>query len=508
MGRPPSDARREAAENTLLTGLRGRLTVDLVDNGDRHMLVIISDLHFEEEESDFLTDGEGERPYFSRDLFHRNTRAEAFRRFTGWLAGEARRSGAERMDLVLAGDIFDLHRTTLWFRDDPDGVRPYVSSANIDGALEDKVLTILAAVAAEKEVDDSLEIFRLLANGSYLDDPGGPERKFPAEVTLHYIPGNHDRLANATPDIRKEVRRLLGLNEGAAVFPRVLQFEDPHVLVRHGHEYDRYNFSVDYSDEDLPTQLPDHEYDDPAFGDFITAEVAARLPSLFREEYPDADILDDEALSTLYLRLLRFDDLRPQSALLDFLLNVQKISELGLSHEDIWQKLVPIARVLLEDIYQHEFLRDWLDKLEKSWQPDPIDAVQLFLDSGVWRRWTPLRLVKTLQNLSNAVATGRDETSGPERFAAREQAVLAGASRFVVAGHTHKPQVELLAADTEGGRFYVNTGTWRNRIFSTRERTGFGRLKGRTYGIFYRSGEREGALEESFDYWEGTYRMG
>jgi len=263
------------------------------------------------------------------------------------------------------------------------------------------------------------------------------------------------------------------------------------------------------SDKDLPTQVPENEYDDSAFGDFITVEVASRLPSLFRGEYPDHDILGSEALSTLYLRLLRFDDLRPQSALLDFLLSIRRAPELGLSQEDIWEKLAPIAKNLLNDLSKHEVLRDWLDRLERRWRPDPIDALQLFLRSRVWERWMPLGSLKTIQKfIDDAAIAERNKTSGPERFAAREEVVRMGSSRFVVAGHTHKPKVELLAPDAEGERYYVNTGTWRNRIFSTQERTGFGRLKGRTYVIFYGPGEREGALQESFDYWEGTYRMG
>ncbi len=28
------------------------------------------------------------------------------------------------------------------------------------------------------------------------------EREFPVEVSIHFLPGNHDRLANATPAIR------------------------------------------------------------------------------------------------------------------------------------------------------------------------------------------------------------------------------------------------------------------------------------------------------------------
>jgi UDP-2,3-diacylglucosamine pyrophosphatase LpxH len=473
------------------------------------VLVVISDLHFEEEQSDFLSDGGGERPYFSRNLFRRNTSAEAYRRLTAWLAAEARRSQARHVDLVLAGDVFDLHRTSLWFRDNSDNVRPYVSSTDVGAALENKVLGILDATAAEEEVKDSLEIFRLFANGRYRESPDGPEQEFPAEVALHYIPGNHDRLANATTSIRNQVRTLLGLDGGGTAFPHVVHFEDPHVFVRHGHEYDRYNFSADYGNRDLPTEVPDHEYDDSAFGDFITVEVASRLPSLFREQYPDDDILESEALSTLYLRLLRFDDLRPQSALLDFLLNIRTASELGLSQEDIWEKLAPIAKNLLNDLSNHEVLKNWLDRLERRWRPDPIDALQLFLRSRGWEHGTPLWSLKIIQKfIDDAAIAERNKTSGPERFAAREEAVLRGSSRFVVAGHTHKPQVELLAADAEGDRYYVNTGTWRNRILSTQERTRFGRLKGRTYVIFYGSGERQGALEESFDYWEGTYRMG
>jgi UDP-2,3-diacylglucosamine pyrophosphatase LpxH len=476
----------------------------------RVVLVVISDLHFEEEESDFIIGEEGNG--LPRDIFRRNTSAEAFRRLTVWLANEARRSQAQHMDLVLAGDIFDLHRTTLWFKENPNEARPYVSSAEVGEALENKVLGILTATANEKEVSKSLEVFRLLANGRYLEKPEGPDQKFPAVVTLHYLPGNHDRLANSTSNIRNEVRRLLGLEDGGTPFPNVLLFDhpgDPQVLVRHGHEYDRYNFSVDYSDKNIPAHIPETEYDDPAFGDFITVEVAARLPSLFREEYQDSDILESEVLSTIYLRLLRFDDLRPQSALLDFLLNIRRAPELGLSQQDIWERLAPIARRLLSDISEHPFLRDGLHKLEKRWQPDPIDAVQLFLDSKIWKSWMPLRLLTTIQNLNNNVAiAGRDETPGPERFAAREDVLQRDSPHFIVAGHTHKPQIELLAAKPQGDIYYVNTGTWRTRIFSAQERKDFARLRARTYVIFYGSTEREGALEESFDYWDGTYRSG
>jgi hypothetical protein len=90
------------------------------------------------------------------------------------------------MDLVLTGDVFDLHRTTLWFKDNPDNARPYVASTEVSEVLESKVLDILAATTAEAEVSKTLEILRLLANSRYLETPEGSEQEFPATVTVYF----------------------------------------------------------------------------------------------------------------------------------------------------------------------------------------------------------------------------------------------------------------------------------------------------------------------------------
>jgi hypothetical protein len=472
------------------------------------VLAVISDLHFVEESSDAIEEADG-RPVVR---FSRNTPAEAYRRLTAWLATEARRSEAQQLDLVLAGDIFDLHRSTLWFKESPTAARPYVGSSEVDRELENKVLRILSAIVAEQEVSKSLDVLRLLAQGSYWESSmPRSERDFPVPVFLHYLPGNHDRLAAATPNIRREIRHLLGVGGDNAPFPRVLPFDDPRVLVRHGHEYDRYNFSEDYSDaEALPAQFPDTQYDAPAFGDFITIEVASRLPSLFREEHGDDGIRGDEVQKAVYLRLLEFDDLRPQSALLDFLLTVpDTIYEPRVTQEAVWGTLIPVAQRLLNDICDHPFLRAWLRKLEKRWRPDSIDIVQGLLDSRLWRPEFSLRAARILNDQATAGARG---SAGPERLAAREEVVRDGSARFVVAGRTHNPKVELLAADSRNGqRYYVDTGTWRNRILSTaQERPGFGRLRSGTYAVFYRSDENPGSSggayatqEAFFDYWSG-----
>lgn len=478
------------------------------------MLVVISDLHFEEEASDTIRDAEG-RPVVS---FSRNTPAEAYRRLVTWLANEADRTEAQRIDIVLAGDIFDLHRTMLWFTEEPKSKRPYVDLSKVNqDKLEDKVLHILSAIAAEPEVSGSLDVFRLLAEGRYRKtrNPESKPRAFRVPVDLYYLPGNHDRLADATPAIRREVRRLLGLIGDGAPFPNVRSFDDPRVLVRHGHEYDRYNFSADHtSAEVFPVELPDAEYGAPAFGDFITVEVASRLPFLFRQIHGDNKIQGDEVLSATYLRLLEFDDLRPQSALFDFLLTLpDSISRPHIAPEEVWKVLVPVVHQLLDDICDDPFLRDGLHKLEKKWQPDFIDAAQIFLDTKVWRHGIPLGAARLL----NDRVRGRSgESTSPAGLAAREETVLDGSAQFVVAGHTHNPEVQLLAADSQHGqRYYVNTGTWRNRILSTfQEGGGFGNLKSGTYAIFHGSRDNPGTpqgvpmtQEAFFDYWSGFYTM-
>jgi hypothetical protein len=81
--------------------------------------------------------------------------------------------------------------------------------------------------------------------------------------------------------------------------------------------------------------------------------------------------------------------------------------------------------------------------------------------------------------------------------------------RFVLYGHTHDPACHVL--DGAGGRevFYLNTGTWRNRIQRTvglDRGPDFAELKQMTYSVFYAADEDTGSKEAgtvSFDMWTG-----
>ncbi len=490
------------------------------------MLVVISDLHFEEEASDVIP-ASNNGPAI---VYSRNINPRAYHRFVAQLAREARRNRARRIDLVLAGDILDLSRTSLWF-EGGSSVRPYDASATEvapGSPLEGKVLEILDAIAQEPDVADSLKAFELISRGRYRMDPGrqdSEEAEFPPldAIDLHYLPGNHDRLADSTASVRRKVRSLLSLPGVAEPFPHYFHFEDPRALIRHGHEYDPYNFSVDHrTSELLPAALPEEEYADPAFGNFVTVDIAARLPVLFREMHTARghDIPGDPVLRTVYQRLLDFDDLRPQSALMDFLLTTP-----GHDQNEVWRVLEPVVRHLLEEIHDHPFLLAWLRRYDRPGLPDVVDLVQLLLGWDALRRRIPLDWMRRMSDWISRRGSG----PGPVALAEKEALVRDASVRFVVAGHSHNPGIEVIgsgcasaefgtAGTSRGGglrpapggeaQYYVDTGTWRNRILSSLNRKAFGRLDALTYSILYRSDEDRGgdsqrAKQESLDYWSG-----
>ncbi|HEX6387583.1 MAG TPA: metallophosphoesterase [Anaerolineae bacterium] len=467
------------------------------------MLVVISDLHFEEEGSRNIVGDGSLEPIIVR----RNIRLNAFNKIFDRLAAQAVHDGARKMDLVLAGDIFDLHRTALWFQNNSKQVRPYVSADQVDADLEAKVLEILHAINEPAgPVRPILEALQRLVQQSIYVDTFNVERSFPVPVELHFIPGNHDRLVNATPAIRRTVRQFLGLPDSAAPFRHVLVFDEERALIRHGHEYDHFNFSRDYRDVALlPLRLPEEAYDNSPFGDFITVDVASRISEEYRNYHGDQRILSDPLLRMVYERILEVDDLRPLRAIFNYLLYPP---EPGYTPEQIWREAVrPVAINLLEAVHDHPFLLGWLEKLEKKGLLDIYDAVQAVLSLRAWR-WGGLSLAK-LQFLSDLSLRFYREEAGPQALAAREETIVNERHLFAVAGHTHRPKVELIGHPPAGEQYYVDTGTWRRRIPATPDFKSFGRIKSLTYAVLYGPEEDLGhppvpGKLASLDYWSGV----
>jgi len=458
------------------------------------MIVVISDLHFEEEASDVVPGRNGHPDV----IFRRNLNPRAYRNFIAQMAEQVARRKVKNFRLVIAGDLFDFSRTTLWFADE---LRPYVSLANVNGQLEQKALRILEATAKEPSVKEALEVFQSLAKGRYrtTETADGQERDFPSDnIEIHYFPGNHDRLSNATSAIRQRVRELLGLT-GSAEFPHYCLVDDPAVLIRHGHEYDNNNFALDLEkSKSIPLDIPEQGYSDANFGDYITIDVAVRLPYLLRRKYGDQTILDDPIMARLYERLLQFDDVRPQSALFDYLLDD---SAGDYSAEEAWERLVPVIQDILDEIHNDKFFRHWLSKRAKPWAPGELEAVRGLLKLGGWRNRTSREAARKITHFMMG-----GDTTAPELMAANEYQVQERKVRLVIAGHTHEPQLCLITSDPEADRFYINTGTWRNRIPSSPDRRKFGRIKALTYVMLFSSGEDNRLGNKTlgtFDYWTG-----
>jgi hypothetical protein len=453
------------------------------------MIAVISDLHLEEEASDVVTGKDGREV-----IFRRNLDAKAYRGFITHMADEAKRRQSREFELVIAGDLFDFSRTTLWFDDD---LRPYVTLNEISPQLEAKILRILEAIAREPAVKETLEIFRALSQGKYniYDEQTRTwnESEFPCRVKLTCLAGNHDRVINASPRVRERVRQLLGM-EGSDPFPHRALFDDPAALVRHGHEYDSNNFAVDLSgNKPIPLNIDEAGYTEANFGDFITIDVAVRLPYLFRRKYGDERIVNDDVLRALYLRLLQFDDVRPQSALLDYMLDD---SHGKFSAEEGWERLVPVLQDLLAEIHGNKFFREWLRKCAKPWAPAELEVARGLLEIGGWKNRAAREAARKITHFMMG-----GETAEPQAFAAREQFVSEGRVRVVLAGHTHAPEVCLIKSDERGDSFYINTGTWRDVIPSTPDGRTFGRIRSLTYVVLYAQSEQTGC--NSFDYWTG-----
>ena len=469
------------------------------------MLVVLSDLHFVEESSHYLEGAETLARLAMPLRYSHNLPARPFQQLAIRLADEAVRNEADRLDLVLAGDVFDLHRTAMWFTDNPTNERPYGAATPdaVSPELEALLIRIIDAIAKEPMVAETLDVFKLLVNGRYRDQ-NDVVRKFPIPVTLHHILGNHDRMGNATPAIRQTIRGHLGLPASSKPFERVLVFENEQTLVRHGQEYDRYNFAHDHSKgKAIATHLPDKQYSEPAFGDFITIDVASRLPYEFRKYHGEATIATTPMLRHLYLRLLEFDDLRPMAAMFNYF---SHMPDEWFEQEEIWAAIEPVLKAMLTALHADSYLHEWLNIYDKRWKPDAIDAVQLFLKSKVWERTgVPINAIKKVSDLG---LEGAHNIMGAETYAMREEGVKNGRFRFVVAGHTHQPKVSLIDHGKHGESYFIDTGTWRNRIPVTPDYQAFGRVKTLTYVTVYGGSEDLGSLAPSqkaasFDYWSG-----
>ena len=448
------------------------------------MLVVLSDLHFSEAQSTRIGDL----------IFNKNLPADIYESYLSEINLIAVSNQLQNVDLVLAGDIFELNRSALWF-DGPE--RPYVNNAEVlpGSPHEKKLLEIMDVIANEDKVRQTLTLFRSL------------EERFDGDVSLHYVLGNHDRLINATPALRQKARELLGIAGGDAPFEHHFIYRDmsgnPFCLVRHGHEYDPMNFSVDINSlEEIPTEFPDEVYGNAPLGDIITIELGVALPYYFVEYYGVEKILTNPILKALYQRLMDFDDVRPTSALLAYLFSTP-----GVPKKQTWEFMRPCFTRTINAL--RELDRVYMEIGETaSIRKSQRLLLEGVMNSDLLKNGVPYWAVKQLMKQ----VSKKIKLNSQAKWAKREALMRDKTSgcKCVIGGHTHMPEVSLVSAKHGDEQYYINTGTWRNVVPATKDFKTFGKLDATTKVMVFRPGEIQNSSAHpkwSFHYQSG-YGMG
>jgi UDP-2,3-diacylglucosamine pyrophosphatase LpxH len=461
------------------------------------MLAVISDLHLQNIAQEHLR--YRKNGTLRECGVRRNVTAAALERFFSMTYERARQRRSKAIHLVLAGDILELHRTPRWLLGESRGLRPYHEPST---ALRGRVLEIIEAIYHEnKAFFDTLARFVKHKEFGPLDKPTRLEG---IEISCHYIPGNHDRLVNQWPAVRKRVRELLAIGPGDnRPFPNRLDSwtvwpdGDYRVRLRHGQEYDPANFALPVAKE-MWLDVSWKDYLKPCFGDYLTIDVATRLAMAFRVMRASAlhqPGPEGENVRELYQVLTEFDDVRPASVLLDYL-----EYRAGATDNKTFELLRPILRDLIETAAKDPFFRREARRL------------------GYWNGLLVNGVREGIKNLSGATlasliraATQEEETTrlaGPAEVAQFEKDL---SERFdvVIGGHTHNPEEVSLPTSSHDPfqeAFYLNSGTWRTGIFHGVK--SFARLRTFTMIFCYDADERHQADGRRFETWTGTLAAG
>ena len=391
------------------------------------MLVVISDLH--------LVDG---------TAGGNNLPLEAFKEvFLCDIKSLAQDNNAKEIKIVLLGDTIDLLRTAKWF----DGNFPLEDRPWGENGLNDLNKVRLqkgctANLKSSKTEQRCKEILRdiIETNHGTFEFFKKIKHNFdplpPKKIELIYVPGNHDRLINYYPSLRKKIVQVLDptIDEITAVgdlnskcnwrFRNSYASEKYGILARHGHKFDKWNYAGSCR------QVP--------MGDVITTEIVGRIPSLFRREmenkinamaafispYEKSRI---EATLDAEIAVLteEIDNIRPLTSIFLYLRRKSgKFKKLEGHGNDYSEALNCTLCKVLRDFWRIPFVKKWL------WQPRNLRTVGNGLIE-VAREWAASR-------------RGLIPDPSRDRFSKDAQRDYNKSNKdkkipFILYGHTHSP---------------------------------------------------------------------
>jgi len=406
----------------------------------------------------------------------------------------------EHIDLLLMGDILDPLHSTVWL----DAVqptaltyaRPWTDTSNPNFSLK-LAKTTQAIIIHNKE---SLDILRRCANGEVVFLPpanahGQPDtaskERIAVKVHTYYMVGNHDWYYHLNgpiyDQIRKSIIDTLGLSNPPDIFPYEAS-EYPQlqellrqykVFVRHGDCFDKFNFNREMGRNHA------------TLGDVFTMDVCNRYPLEVQARYKDR--LSNGVIDSLR----RLTNVRPALATPLWISGQLKrhagSAELEKGLKNTWDDLC-------DQFLQLPFVREQ----DKAFQFDIVDALEIAIK--ISKR-------TSFQTINDVVMWLRNRMSEGERsfaeHALNEPEFLSGRARFVIYGHTHHHEIIPLDSDgeipNEQSQLYINSGTWHSYFdlaIKDPSQQKFIPYQSLTYLTFYKDGERDGRL---FETWSGAY---
>jgi len=410
------------------------------------MIAFISDLH--------ISDRTAGVHFLSAQAFE-----QAFRR----LADLAERARSDSITIVFLGDVFEMVRTTRWL--DDAAATPW-SLPRDDERTAATAAAIMDAIATGDPAN--AKIFAILS-GSLRERYG-----FAVEPTRVYLPGNHDRICNEYPELRRRVSNLLGMAthnppnhrpDPERPFLHSYLNEEYAVLAAHGHEWDSLSFEGDRS-LDLMDYQHEHYMDVPV-AEVIAAEIAARLPATIGAALDGK--VDEPVRRRVLQRLQSVDDVRPLPAIIPWLFELSEEIEHG-QRRGIRLTLERIVeaelRATVAAFWQLPYIARWRART-RAWLPwskaNQVRAVSWLLRTfglSTLRRYlgwseAAYRRLYEGDNLIRAATSVFDQIA---RDTERADTL------YTVFGHTH--HAAQIPIGQGGGidrrpRVYLNAGTWR-----------------------------------------------
>jgi len=426
------------------------------------MIVFISDLHFVDE-----TAGKHNIPA---------------RAFEGMLKDLKRYGGKPKeIILVFLGDVFDINRSTYWL-EKPESERPWGDTENKIKEIEAHANHIFDTIISKNE--RTFELFRGSLKNRF---------KFNVEPERIYIPGNHDRLCNVFPSLRKKVRETLGMGVEEKPFPHLLDdISKYRVLARHGHEQDVWNYegSVNMTDGDY-AQVP--------IGDLLTTEIAANIPFTILKRI--GDTLPPAELARLKTNLEEIENVRPYSAIFDWLF--YQTTE----NKHLGDEIEEALKEIIENFNNLQYPKRWYKRHDK-WsfftldEADKLQAVmRMFKLLGMETAEGLMKIYSQIFGSPDNLPL--DNADGKLVEGAKEFLTHQSEYRYAVMGHTHNPlQVPIRITSKGLEQVYLNTGTWRAKHIKGLG-GGFITLKNLTYTIVYSEGESK---NQEYETWTGTLK--